>query len=176
MKPARAALFEGTRADHEALDALFAGFDLADAGGYARFLAAHAEAGLPVEAALDGAGALLPDWPARRRGAALTADLGELGQPFAIEAVPSLTDPAAIAGAVYVLEGSRLGGRVLARGVGPGLPTRYLDAHQEHGAWADLLTRLELLLDDESRRARAVESARAVFARFAEAGAKWIKD
>jgi heme oxygenase (biliverdin-IX-beta and delta-forming) len=176
MTPARAALRDGTRAEHDALDALFARFDLTDRGHYARFLAAHAEAGLPVEAALDGAEALFPDWPARRRGPALVADLAALGQAVSVAPIAPLPEPAAIAGAVYVLEGSRLGGQLLARRVGKGLPTEYLAAHQGKGAWAVLLAQLESVLTDDARRARAVASARTVFERFAEAGRRWMVD
>lgn len=53
MNDAHRVLREGTRAEHERLDALMTGFNLGDRNSYTRFLLAHAEALLPVETALD---------------------------------------------------------------------------------------------------------------------------
>ena len=173
MKASHAALREGTRDEHERLDALFATFALGDRDQYAAFLAAHAAALLPLEAALDAAAAerLVPDWAERRRGPAIRADLAELGAvvPTSV-AVPALSGDAAILGAIYVVEGSRLGGRFLARAVAPGLPKSYLDAPQAAGNWAKLLARIDPLLYDPGDLSVAIDAARAVFASFEAAG------
>ena len=173
MNEAHRALREGTRGEHERLDALMGGFDLADRESYAAFLAAHAEALAPMEAALDrAAAAVIGDWPARRRGAALAADLAALGVPVPPpDGPPDLSDPAAAAGALYVVEGSRLGGRFLARMVGAGLPVAYLSDSQPRGRWPALLAALEDALPDAAARSRAIVAAVAVFGRF-EAAAR----
>ena len=131
-----------TAACHDAVDAAFARFDLADAASYATFLDAHARALLPAEAALAEAAAGLPVW--RPRGALLRGDLAVLG----CAVPPPLTvDPpagtAAAFGMLYVLEGSRLGGAMLARRVDPALPADYLNAAHRPGEWRALRDRLD---------------------------------
>jgi heme oxygenase len=171
VNPAHRALRAGTRVAHEQLDGLFAGFDLADRASYAAFLLAHADALVPGEAWLDanGAGRVTADWPDRRRAGALAADLAALGEalpsgePFAAAA-----DPASVAGVLYVIEGSRLGGRMLARGVAPGLAHTYLDAGRGQPSWPALLATLDRVIGDDA--APAVAAATAVFARFERAG------
>jgi len=170
---ARAALRAATAEDHARLDGLFERFDLGDRDGYGRFLAAHAAAVPPIEQALDTAGMarLLPDWTSRRRSAAVRADLAALGLAVPPPlAAPLLADDAACWGTAYVIEGSRLGGALLARSVGNGLPRAYLAAPQPKGAWRDFLTRLEVALDSEGRLADATAAARATFAIFEAAG------
>ena len=78
----------------------------------------RAGAFMGVEAALDGADAEihLPDWHERRRSRALRSQLRLMGlvlpEPAA---VAPFRGEAAVLGAIYVLEGSRLGGAVLIR-------------------------------------------------------------
>lgn len=178
MNPAHRALRDGTAAAHERLDALFGGFNLADAGSYRHFLLAHAEALVPLEEALDAGGAdrVIADWPARRRGELLRADLAALGAAMPpAGAIPAPADDAAAAGMIYVLEGSRLGGRFLARQVEPGLPRRFLEPPQERGAWPKLLAMLEQRLYGQAELASAIAAASAVFACFEDAGRRWLK-
>lgn len=176
MKDAHRALREGTRAEHERLDTLLGGFDLANRDSYRRFLLAHAEALLPIEAALDrAAGQVVADWPARRRGPALAQDLATLGTvPIEPGGVFKLDDAATTAGALYVIEGSRLGGRFLVRQVGAGLPTAYLGDEQPRGRWPALLAALDRVLLDEDSQARAITAACATFARFETAARRHI--
>ncbi|MGN6374638.1 MAG: biliverdin-producing heme oxygenase [Sphingomonas sp.] len=177
MTPAHRALRDGTRDAHDRLDALFARFDLSSPAGYADFLAAHAEALLPIEAALDASPVALvtPDWPARRRGGLIAADLAALGRSVPpVAPQPPIADPVAIAGTLYVIEGSRLGGKVLARQVGPDFPLAYLDAPQEPGGWRALLTSIDSMLHDGEETARAVGAAIAIFDRFYRAGRQWL--
>ncbi len=160
---------------HERLDALFAGFAIASRDGYARFLAAHAMALPALERALDARGFAgeLSDWPRRRRSDALAADLAALGepQPPAL-AAPALGDRAACWGAAYVLEGSRLGGAMLARMIPPGAPDAYLAGPRPPGAWRAFLTALETALASADALASAVAAANASFALFEAAGAR----
>lgn len=157
------------------MDGLFSQFDLATRAGYAQFLQAQAIAFLPAEAALDAASAerVLPDWPERRRGDRLRRDLGALSVP-----VPEPTDPEmsivsdpTILGAVYVLEGSRLGGAMLKRTVPSGLPMAFLDASQPRGGWRNLLALMDKRLSRQPELEAAILAARQLFKRF-ESGAE----
>ncbi len=170
---ARQSLRAATAADHERIDRAFSAFDLTRRDDYARFLRAQAAAFLPVEAAIDAANPIdwVPDWPARRRSAALLADLDALGN------APPPTAPRhlfrnreEILGAIYVLEGSRLGGRMLARSVPAGFPRAFIAAN-DTGLWRTLIELLDKLLISDDQRIAAARSARNVFAMF-EAGAR----
>jgi heme oxygenase len=154
------------------VDASFSDFDLSRADDYRRFLAAQAAAFLPVEEALDAAGAtdLFPDWTDRRRSALLRDDLDALGMtPTAPFPSPSFATNGAIAGGAYVLEGSRLGGAMLARAVAADLPRAFLSAPQPAGHWRTFLARLEQVLATHVERERAVTGAGQVFDLFARA-------
>lgn len=134
---------------------------------------------MPTEAALDAAGAahLFPDWPARRRSEPLAADLADLGVPLPSTGfAPLPDDAAAISGALYVIEGSRLGGRFLARQVGEGLPKRYLDPAVRPPGWPALLEQFEPFLYDSMTFATATAAALAVFERFEAAGRRWLRE
>lgn len=115
---ARQMLRTATATLHAEVDARFSGPFDTDKDAYRAFLTALARAVFPLESALEqgGVARLLPDWPTRRRSAALGRDLEILG--IAVpppESVPMTTDEARLFGRLYVLEGSRLGGKLLAR-------------------------------------------------------------
>lgn len=183
MNPSHKALRDATAEAHERVDSAFGGFDLTDRAHYARFLLAHADAVWPIEAALDAAGAerIAPDWPERKRGALLREDLALL-RPLPDRPVgdtPEIAPPAddaELAGLLYVIEGSRLGGRFLARQLGPGLPHAYLDPDQDTGKWRNLLDRLDSILYDAPRLQSAIASARRAFAAFEHAARVWCKE
>lgn len=158
-------LREATRIDHEAVDSAFARFDLSDRASYAAFLRAHAGAIGAVEPAIA---------PERPRLPLLAADLAALD-----EALPPplpFTPPDAEAegarwGVRYTLEGSRLGGAMLARTVAPGLPIAYLSARHAQGEWRRFTDALDRAIGREDELAAAVAAARVVFGLFA-AGAR----
>jgi heme oxygenase len=169
---ARAHLRAATAEAHERVDGLFTGYDLSDQARYGDFLVAQAAAFLPAEAAVSGGdiGTILPDWTARLRSALLLADLEELGRTAPpILSAPALTSPAALLGAAYVLEGSRLGGAYLRRAVPKELPVRFLAAPQPRGAWRDFLARLDRELAGDAALHGATQSALAIFRLFEEA-------
>jgi heme oxygenase len=175
---ARTAIRVATAADHQRLDGLFEGFDLGDARSYGAFLVAHAAALLPIEAALDAAGAdrLIPGWADRRRGGMIRADLAALDLPSPELALfPPLDDDAACWGAAYVVEGSRLGGALLARRIAPGLPRAYLGTPQAKGAWRTFVDALDAALVGDDRIGRATGAARATFAFFEAAGRRQLE-
>ena len=136
----RERLRTSTREAHARVDRAFLRFDLSRRDGVAAFLGVHARVLPPLEAALEvaGAEALLPDWADRRRSVALAQDLESLGEPWP-EPMPApvFAGDAEILGGLYVLEGSRLGGAVLARRIARSddaaarQAVRYL-AHGEH--------------------------------------------
>lgn len=149
-----ARLKAATRQAHEIVDAHFSRFDLADRQGYRDFLAAHAAIMPRCEAVLDASGvaALLPDWEARRRTPALLADLAALDCAVVIDddAPVALAAPEAW-GMLYVLEGSRLGGAVLAGRVRANPDAHCRDAirYLRHGQGARLWPVFLLALDCE---------------------------
>jgi heme oxygenase (biliverdin-IX-beta and delta-forming) len=170
-------LREATREAHENLDALFTGFDLTNGEGYRRFIGAQASAMLAVEAVLDasGAAAVVDDWPRRRRGDALIADAAALGLEPSTVPAPTFTSLPEVAGALYVVEGSRHGARFLRKQVPADLPTAFLDADQPPGSWAKLLDRIDAILYQPEADEAAVKSALAVFEVFVQAGRVWMK-
>jgi heme oxygenase len=120
--------------------------------GYLEFLLLSAAAVGPIEDALRDAHVerILPDWEDRSRVASLRADLAELGVVTpAIAQPPSLGGEAHQFGVVYVLEGSRLGARVLVRRLLaiPDLQTpramRYLRHCEGLPLWQSFVERLE---------------------------------
>ncbi|GAA0727837.1 biliverdin-producing heme oxygenase [Sphingomonas japonica] len=177
MNDAHRLLRDATRDAHERLDALFTGFDLGTADGYARFIGAQADAMLASEAALDAAGAqsVLEDWPQRRRGDLLRADLAALALPQPEPSPLALPrDPASLGAALYVLEGSRHGARHLRRLVPAGLPTAFLDAPQAPGNWAKLLAKLDTILYQPAAQDAAIAAAHHVFSTFEQSGRRWL--
>ena len=159
-----------TAVDHTFVDDRFGGFALDDEEDYRRFLLAHGRALPAVEAALrsERGGDTLPSW--RERTSLLAADLAALGAP--------LPDPLPFAacgpgrwGALYVIEGSRLGGQLLARTVPVGLSATYLGAKHEAGEWRALLRALDARAASEDGvwAQAAIAGARATFALYGRA-------
>ena len=159
--PAAQLLRAATRADHEAVDAAFLRFPLDTNAGYRAFLTAHARV-LPRAERLFDPAALLDHWQGRTE--ALRADLMAFGCALPQQSDFALPEgEAARWGALYVLEGSRLGGAFLERQIPTGLPTRFLGAHHAPGAWRTLLSRLNEADAGPAWREQAIEGARALF-------------
>ncbi|MFW8634829.1 biliverdin-producing heme oxygenase [Cribrihabitans pelagius] len=178
----RMALRSGTRDRHEALDRLVSRWDLGSPGGYRDFLHMQAAALLPLEAWLEdrGAEALPPDWPQRRRSQALRADLAALALPVPRPAEVAIAPcRAAVAGVLYVLEGSRLGGRLLHRQVEAGagkMPQSFLEHGNGQPLWQGFLSWLKAQnLPSEEHRA-AISAARGVFGLYQAQAASLLKE
>lgn len=160
---------------HARVDARLSGAFERDRAAYGMFLTSLAEGLLPLEDALEAAGvdALLADWPQRRRGPDLRDDLADLGL-----AVPGprrsgrFDGEARLLGALYVLEGSRLGSRLLLRrALANDDPvvrraTRYLARGEARDLWPAFLARLEASPAVAAAPADAVAGARDAFASF----------
>jgi heme oxygenase len=168
---AREYLKLSTRDLHGRLDAAAGVMRLETYPGYGDFLAAHAAALIPLEAALEKGGVerLLPDWALRRRSAALTEDLADLGLSCETLAAPTFRSEAGLLGAAYVLEGSRLGARVVLARVGSESPTRYLSHGEGMKFWPNFLGILERSAEVRRAPHHAVAAARAAFSLFISA-------
>jgi len=174
--PARFQLKAATAQDHAAIEAGFADLDLTRFDDYRTFIEAHAAAIPPLERAVEacGAAALLSDWPQRRRTSAIADDLALLsGKRCDLEAPLFATSDAGL-GALYVLEGSRLGGRVLSGVVEESRDdrvrraTRFL-AHGGVELWQSFAAFLNVQLASDAQIAAAISGARTAFNFFAKA-------
>lgn len=180
IAPAHAHLRQETRALHDATERSFAVFDLATREGYIAFLRAQAVALGVAERWLDDQDmtALVADWPARRRMPLLMHDLARLhaASPDMQAALPRPEGHPL--GWLYVLEGSRFGGRVLARQVKAGgdpvtaAATTYLDQPAPASAWQELMACIERESLRPGQRDAIVTGARAAFALFGACAAR----
>lgn len=128
-RTARFVLRDRTREEHDATEEAFAPFDLADISHYRAFLTAHAMALPRLELHVTGLGwqGWLPRYPR------LADDLAALAIPLPAPMITFSVSPVAAWGVQYVLEGSRLGGRVLSDRVPDGLPRSYLSPDADMG-------------------------------------------
>ena len=161
-----------TRQQHAELDQSVAA--LTDVDRYRDFLRGSWAALSPLERAL---GPWLETTP---RGPLIQADLHDLNSdvgPAIADHSPPIDSTARAWGARYVIEGSALGGVVLARGVqqvvGDGAPVRYLTVHgAELGArWRAFMAALNAWGQNATatEKSAACDTAGAVFAWYREA-------
>lgn len=121
-RSARFVLREATSPDHLATEAAFAPFDIPLRDDYRRFLIAHAMVLPRFELGVTGQG--WRDWQPRLPY--LADDLAALGEDLPVAMLAPKMSPVAAWGVQYVLEGSRLGGRLLAARLPADAPSRYL--------------------------------------------------
>ncbi|CAM5457344.1 Heme oxygenase OS=Sphingobium scionense OX=1404341 GN=GGQ90_001504 PE=4 SV=1 [Sphingobium scionense] len=161
----RQALRAATMESHQRVDDLFSHFSLASAPDYRAFLRAHARAIAALEPAAQ------PDSP---RLALMAQDLAALG-----DAMPAPLPMLSTGGdgfrwgLLYALEGSRLGGAMLARQVADYLPRAYLSAVHGKGGWLAFQHQLDAAAaqGDATWLDDAIAGAQTAFAVF-EAGAR----
>jgi heme oxygenase len=176
----RERLKQATTAAHRGLDAQLSGFELTRAHGYRRFLEASAAALLPIEEALERAGvrAIFNDWPSRSRRTVIAQDIRSLGGT--VRSLPDIgpLNRNQVIGTTYVLEGSRLGAKVLLKAMTASADSTIMGAtrYLRHGAglhlwrsFIDVLEREAFAPDDE---AEIFAGARQAFATFATAAAR----
>jgi heme oxygenase (biliverdin-IX-beta and delta-forming) len=162
-----------------------------DAAAYARLLAAL----LPLYGGIEEALESFHEWSrldppldivARRRSQLLVADLHTLGVEVQegrehAAAAPRLELFDHALGALYVVEGSRLGGRVLAARIVGGSRSIEVDAFRflrsdgfdVGGSWRELRASLAAYAVDPPTRARVVAGATETFACFEQQLARW---
>ncbi len=160
---------------HEEIDAHLSGPFGSDSTAYVDFLRALARGIFPLEDALEEGRVerVLPDWSSRRRAKALAADLADLGaDPPPWRRMAPVVGEGAQFGTLYVLEGSRLGGKILLRRAldnpDPAVrgATRYLSHGAEDDFWRSFLRRLEASSVTRHAPQQAVTAARAAFLAF----------
>lgn len=165
----RFALKAATDDIHRELDERLSSLDLAKEEDYRRFLQFQARSVPSVEQALASAGLedLVDGWCAARRSKAIEADLQALGGSMPEQApAPAIAGTAQLLGTAYVVEGSRLGSRVLRRRVAAGLPVRFLSDDGSLGPWPTLIAAIDRLLDSDNLLSEAKEAARRSFSWF----------
>jgi len=125
----------------------------------------------------------LPDLQQRRKTSLILDDLVQLGQPFSdipIDAsAPSINSIGDAFGAMYVMEGSTLGGKVISKMIASGLginEQQGLSFFHGYGGetgsrWKTFLARLDVYSDTPEESA-VVKTANDVFNRFQH----WIKE
>ena len=172
-------LKQATAEAHRDLDGRLGALGLGRLQDYRQFLEISAAALLPLEAALEAAGvaAIFTDWPWRSRRAAIAADLARVGGSLRrLEDQPALNRNA-VFGALYVLEGSRLGAKYLLRTVtlstdpAISLATAYLGHGAGQHFWQGFVHALEhapFTPDDEAEIIAGAHLAFSMFARSAE--------
>lgn len=164
-----------TAALHARVDQAFGRLLRDGQDGYPRFLAASAAAVIPLERALTAAHVvdLLPDWPQRCRSQAVRSDLCalSLAAPRMVE-VRLDRDEAFLFGVLYVLEGSRLGARVLQRALAERLAPHHRQAmsYLEHGdgrpLWPSFVARLNASSEARAEPERTIAGATMAFEKF----------
>jgi len=176
----RQQLKDATADAHRELDRAYSAFDLVTVSGYRQFLEASAAALLPLEAMLAraGVGQIMTDWPQRSRSAAIRNDLRLVdGRCEALE-LDGMLSRHGVLGVAYVLEGSRLGAKVLlARLAAADHRILGASAYLRHGSglplWRDFLA---LLAHEEPATQRelaeAIDGARFAFNMFQIAAAR----
>lgn len=155
---------------HDQVDNVFSSFALDTPEGYCRFLEAHARALVPLEEAMERQGIerLLPDWQDRRRRFVLADDIETLGGQLPSPQVLELPRSEAwLWGAAYVVEGSRMGSRMLGKRLRESDRTwahpalGYLCHRLDQPLWPAFIKRLDAQagqIDDEAMIAGAADT------------------
>lgn len=168
---------DATRSSHRRLDLALSWLDIGQPRYYAGFLRGQAEALFPIEAALEKGGIEnhIPDWQQRLRTPALEHDLSVMDVACDPLPVPEFKSTAEMLGAVYVLEASRMGARVmLARlAENPESSAMGATAYLRHGfgkrLWPSFLTLLENHPAAQADTAGVVQGAELAFGMFESA-------
>jgi heme oxygenase len=174
----RFALKAATDAAHTRVEGIVQSAGMFDTlAGYKRFLAASWALRVQHEEQLDAAGAakLWPLWPGRRIAHLIAQDMADLGVPQPPRPAPlhAAASEAELLGALYVLEGSSLGARLLVRSAASlGLSAEHGARHLHAQAGDINAWRSYVELMEASRVAPCHDTANAVFDRFAEAYAQ----
>lgn len=162
----RLALRDATMEGHRRVDSLFGRFALDSRAGYGAFLSAHARALGAIEPAAQ---------PDSRRLPLLARDLAAMGLNMpGVLPPPEVRDGGFRWGLLYALEGSRLGGAMLARQVPDDLPRAYLSAVHGPGGWIAFQRALDAAAREggEGWLEDAVQGALAAFALFERAASE----
>ncbi len=170
-------LSEATQSSHRRLDLALSWLDLGSPRYYAGFLRGQAEALFPLEAALDqhDISNIMSDWPQRVRTPSLEHDLAAMDVSCDPLPAPNFKNAADMLGAVYVLEASRMGARVMLARLAqhPESNSIGATAYLRHGFgkrfWPSFLTLLENHPAAQADTASVVQGAEVAFGMFESA-------
>ncbi|MES2750316.1 MAG: biliverdin-producing heme oxygenase [Pseudomonadota bacterium] len=165
---------DATRTSHRRLDLALSWLDLGEPRYYAGFLRGQAEALFPIEAALENGGIEnhIADWPLRARTPALERDISVMDVSCDPLPVPEFKTTAEMLGAVYVLEASRMGARVMLARLAQHPDSTAMDAtaYLRHGFgkrfWPSFLSLLENHPAANADTASVVQGAETAFGMF----------
>lgn len=171
---ARTLLRDACARAHARLDARLERVNFNDRAAYADMLSRMSAPLSALEGALTAgiARQLFDDWAERRRTPALREDIASLGGHFRQRFAPAIDQEAEAFGVLYVLEGSRLGGRVLARQAAESenadvrAATRFFRHAEMAGHWRSFLVKLENSTEVRAHQRRAIGAALHAFAAF----------
>ncbi|MBD8875607.1 biliverdin-producing heme oxygenase [Roseibium polysiphoniae] len=172
IPPVRFYLAEQTRTSHELVDKRAEAFDLTLAEGVTQFLRFMYRGISAIEAGLDESHAarIFPLWSERKRAAMIGAELAETALAWSEDEVTQqaldFRSEAEVWGALYVLEGSRLGARILVNRSELMSKSDFFQETARCRYWPEFLVQLEqadMRLDD---RAGMAEGACRAFAAF----------
>lgn len=187
MHTLAAQLKASTRAIHDRVEALL-GIDAADfdAAAWGRLLGALYRVVQPIEAqlgAIDGLEEWLPDWRSRKRAHLLATDLAALGiaEP-AVEAAPVVSTVPGALGALYVVEGSTLGGQVILARLAPRLGATLARSDRYHRRvdvmlhWRRFVAHLNQFgALRPAEHGLCMQGAQSAFAAFETSFARWAR-
>ena len=175
----RLRLKAATQEAHDHVEAVVQAAGMTDSRqGWLAYCEATYAARAEAEHALDAAGAeqVLPGWPGRRIACLLEADIADLGGVADRGEPLQIAGPGELLGALYVIEGSALGARlVMQSAAGMGFTREYGARHlhaQAGEGWRAFVAALEQAPLDAGDEARMMRAADAMFARFAAAYAR----
>lgn len=175
----RTLLRHATHDLHNELDAVASRLDFGQRADYCRYLLATAGPIIGLEVAFEAnrVEEVFTDWSRRRRRFALALDLHALGLTATAADTRRIWTRSSMLGAMYVLEGSRLGAQVLLRRVNQSndqgvLAARHFLRGSDPAPWSSFLRTLENAgeaLDVDEM----VAAARETFGLFGAAFAKY---
>ncbi len=161
-----------TSEHHKKLDAMLSTLNLRDPPDYITFLKVNTSVLANLEAAVELASTSGFGWNLVRRSDLAQRDLElmDTSQPFLLPVQPF--DEGEVWGALYVLEGSRLGSRLmlqsLLQGVGgaPVFPCHFLQASADISKWKAFVQELNCAVQTPSQVAQALSGAIKTFKLF----------
>jgi heme oxygenase (biliverdin-IX-beta and delta-forming) len=170
-------VIEATQTSHRRLDLALSWLDLGKPRYYAGFLRGQAEALFPLEASLErhGIADVMRDWPQRARTQFLEHDLAAMDVSCDPLPAPQFRGIADMLGAVYVLEASRMGARIMLARLAehPDSSAMGATAYLRHGFgkrfWPSFLTLLENHPAAQADTASVVQGAEVAFGMFESA-------
>lgn len=177
MTSIRDIVSEATQTSHQRLDLAISWLDLSRPRSYAGFLRGQAEALFPIETALQRGGieAHIPDWQQRVRTPALEHDLAVMDVACDPLPVPEFKTTTELLGALYVLEASRMGERIILARLAhePESESLAATAYLRHGFgkrfWPTFLAVLENHPSARADTAGVIEGAQIAFGMFESA-------